>query len=111
MWTMDYPTIRCEIEGGTAQELLLDAEDSDDEFDDEYIEDDGNDGGTLIRDANGKTYFIPEDLESFEVLDETERSELLLAPFEDRDELSISVASTGDPDSARRSSNRFATAR
>ena len=75
MWTINHPTLRCDIEGGTAVELLCETQ-AEPEFD----ETGSGEGAVLIQGEHGATYFIPGDLDQFEMNDEQDKSELLLLP-------------------------------
>ena len=102
MWTIDYPTVRCDIEGGTPLDLLSESEmeladELDAEFEGELGGFAGVDSGVLIESDEGEVYFIPGDLDQFEVVDESEKFELLLSPFELEGKFKVSVASVSDP--------------
>ena len=77
----DDPSVRFDIEAGSVEDLLLPFAGVDDD----------SDGGTLIRGADGRMYFIPDSLDAFEIHDEDEKSVLSLSESVDHPNLSVST--------------------
>jgi hypothetical protein len=76
----DDRTLRCDLLAGSVEDLLIGVPDMDEA---------PPSGATLIRGADGKMYCIPEDLENFEVVNETDKSELLMSETQARPDLSV----------------------
>jgi hypothetical protein len=81
----DDRTLRCDLMIGSVEDLVKGIPD----WDGAPLS-----GATLIRGADGKMYCIPEDLDSYEVVNEADKSELLLSEKQARPDLSIGKTSS-----------------